>query len=90
MSASTIASSLGRRVIAGSSAILVHGGAGHTEPARFERLREGVRAAAEAGDAILTAGGSALDAVVAAVRVLEDDPEFNAGLGAALTRDGTV
>ena len=35
-------------------------------------------------------GGSALDAVVAAVRVLEDDPEFNAGTGSALTRDGTV
>jgi beta-aspartyl-peptidase (threonine type) len=49
-----------------------------------------VRAAAGVGDAILVAGGSALDAVVAAVRVLEDDPEFNAGLGSALTRDGTV
>jgi L-asparaginase / beta-aspartyl-peptidase len=49
-----------------------------------------VRTAAAAGDAILAAGGSALDAVVAAVRVLEDDPEFNAGRGSALTRDGTV
>ena len=49
-----------------------------------------MRRAAEAGDAILIAGGSALDAVVAAVRVLEDDPEFNAGTGSALTRDGTV
>jgi beta-aspartyl-peptidase (threonine type) len=57
---------------------------------RFDRLRAGVRAAAEAGDAILAAGGSALDAVVAAVRVLEDDPEFNAGRGSALTRDGAV
>lgn len=35
-------------------------------------------------------GGSALDAVVAAVRVLEDDPEFGAGVGSALTRDGTI
>lgn len=52
--------------------------------------RAGVRAAAEAGDAILAAGGSALDAVVAAVRALEDNPEFNAGCGSALTRDGTV
>ena len=90
MSASTIAGALGRRVLPGSSAIIVHGGAGHTDVARFERLRAGVRAAAEAGDAILSAGGSALDAVVAAVRVLEDDPEFNAGIGSALTRDGTV
>jgi beta-aspartyl-peptidase (threonine type) len=71
-------------------AILVHGGAGLVSADRFDRLRAGVRAAAEAGNAILGAGGSALDAVVAAVRVLEDDPEFNAGTGAALTRDGTV
>src|SRR5262245_19591103 len=71
-------------------AIVVHGGAGLVTAERFERLRAGVRAAAEAGDAILAASGSALDAVVAAVRVLEDDPEFNAGTGAALTRDGTV
>ncbi len=72
------------------TAIIVHGGAGVVTADRFERLRAGVRAAAEAGDAILAAGGSALDAVVAAVRVLEDDPEFNAGRGSALTRDGTV
>jgi L-asparaginase / beta-aspartyl-peptidase len=72
------------------TAIIVHGGAGATPPERHERLRAGVRAAAAVGDAILVAGGSALDAVVAAVRVLEDDPEFNAGLGSALTRDGTV
>jgi len=70
--------------------ILVHGGAGDVAPERHDRLRAGVRAAAAAGHAILRAGGSALDAVVAAVRVLEDDPEFNAGTGSALTRDGTV
>ena len=70
--------------------IVVHGGAGAIAPARFERLRAGVRAAAEAGHAILAAGGSALDAVVAAVRVLEDDPEFGAGVGSALTRAGNV
>lgn len=73
-----------------SSAIIVHGGAGDVTAARHARLREGVHAAAAAGDALLAAGGSALDAVVAAVRVLEDDPEFNAGTGSALTRDGTV
>ena len=70
--------------------IVVHGGAGQVAPERHARLREGVRAAAAAGHAILDAGGSALDAVVAAVRVLEDDPEFNAGTGSVLTRDGTV
>ncbi|MEP6862196.1 MAG: isoaspartyl peptidase/L-asparaginase [Deltaproteobacteria bacterium] len=72
------------------TAIIVHGGAGAVEPERHARLRDGVRAAAAAGDAILATGGPALDAVVAAVRVLEDDPEFNAGRGSALTRDGTV
>lgn len=73
-----------------ANAILVHGGAGRVAAERYDRLRAGVRAAAEAGNAVLAAGGSALDAVIAAVRVLEDDPEFNAGTGAALTRDGTV
>lgn len=71
-------------------AILVHGGCGPVAPERHDRLRAGVRAAAEVGNATLAGGGSALDAVVAAVRTLEDDPEFNAGTGAALTRDGTV
>jgi beta-aspartyl-peptidase (threonine type) len=74
----------------GAKAIIVHGGAGLVSAERHDRLRAGVRAAAETGNAILDAGGSALDAVVAAVRALEDDPEFNAGTGAALTRDGTV
>ncbi len=72
------------------TAICIHGGAGDTTPERHDRLRAGVRRAAEIGDAILATGGSALDAVVAAVRVLEDDPEFNAGCGSALTREGTV
>lgn len=70
--------------------ILVHGGAGAVAAERHDRLRAGVRVAAAAGHAILAAGGYALDAVVAAVRILEDDPEFNAGTGSALTRDGTV
>lgn len=72
------------------TAIVVHGGAGLVALERHDRLRAGVRAAAAAGNAILASGGRALDAVVAAVRVLEDDPEFNAGCGSALTRDGTV
>lgn len=70
--------------------IVVHGGAGAVAPDRHDRVRAGVRRAAAAGHAILAAGGPALDAVVAAVRILEDDPEFNAGIGSALTRDGTV
>lgn len=70
--------------------ILVHGGAGQVAPDRVDRLRAGVRAAAAAGKQILDRGASALDAVVAAVRTLEQDPEFGAGIGSALTRDGTV
>jgi beta-aspartyl-peptidase (threonine type) len=73
-----------------AGAIVVHGGAGLVTADRHDRLRAGVRAAADTGDAILARGGGALDAVVAAVRVLEDDPEFNAGTGSVLTRDGTV
>jgi beta-aspartyl-peptidase (threonine type) len=91
MSADVTKAALGRRVLAAnSSAIIVHGGAGTVTEDRHAWLREGCRRAAEAGDAILIAGGSALDAVTAAVRVLEDDPEYNAGTGSALTRDGTV
>ncbi|MEO6029217.1 MAG: isoaspartyl peptidase/L-asparaginase [Candidatus Binatia bacterium] len=70
--------------------IVVHGGAGardsDTEPARAAA----VDAAAAAGWDILSGGGSSLDAVVAAVTRLENDPLFNAGLGAVLTEDGTV
>jgi beta-aspartyl-peptidase (threonine type) len=73
-------------------AIVVHGGAGGSisDPARAERMRAGAAAAVEAGHAVLAAGGAALDAVEAAVVVLEDDPEFNAGRGAALTEYGRV
>lgn len=70
--------------------IVVHGGAGPVAPDRADRLLAGLRAAAASGEGLLQRGASALDAVVAAVRMLEDDPEFGAGVGSALTRDGTV
>jgi beta-aspartyl-peptidase (threonine type) len=60
------------------------------EPAHGARAAEGLRAALVAGGDLLTAGGSALDAVVAAVRELERCPVFNAGRGGALDRDGRV
>jgi beta-aspartyl-peptidase (threonine type) len=69
--------------------IVVHGGAGLVEPAHHAACLAACETAVRAGLAVLAAGGSALDAVVAAVRVLEDDPELNAGVGCALTRDGT-
>ena len=71
-------------------AIIVHGGAGNIDPERVEGAREGCREAALVGWSILQAGGSALDAVEAAVRALEDNPMFNAGTGACLTSDGNI
>lgn len=74
--------------------ILVHGGAGVIErgtltPERDAAARAGLDAALAAGSAVLAGGGSALDAVEAAVRVLEDDPQFNAGRGAVFTFEGS-
>ena len=70
--------------------IAVHGGAGAESPADRPARRDGVARAVEAGWAVLDAGGHALDAVIAAVAVLEDDPLFNAGLGSVLTVEGVV
>ncbi len=75
--------------------LVVHGGAGVIERAKMtpEKDRE-IRAALdrslEAGSRVLAGGGAALDAVEAAVRVLEDDPNFNAGRGSVLTYDGKI
>jgi beta-aspartyl-peptidase (threonine type) len=73
-----------------SIAIIVHGGAGIVTPERAESSQEGCKEAALAGWRILQAGGSALDAVEAAVRSLEDNPMFNAGTGACLTSDANI
>lgn len=70
--------------------ILVHGGAGHHAPSSVPAKRAAARAAADAGWHVLQHGGSALDAVEAAVRLLEDDPLFDAGYGSYLNRDGEV
>src|ERR1700761_3226538 len=72
--------------------LALHGGAG----GRIEELsaegrapyEQGLTAAYQAGWKVLAAGGDALDAVCASVEVLEDDPLFNAGRGAALTATG--
>ena len=70
--------------------IIVHGGA-RTIPQEAQAAnRAGCLAAVGAGAAVLEAGGSAVDAVVAAVRILEDDPTFNAGTGSVCNRDGEV
>jgi beta-aspartyl-peptidase (threonine type) len=72
-------------------AVLVHGGAGPAHPEDDSpSCRAGCLAAARAAYAVLTQGGSALDAVVAAAVTLEDDPQFNAGTGASLNQEGAA
>jgi L-asparaginase / beta-aspartyl-peptidase len=73
-----------------STALAVHGGAYSIPDEDMDQHAAGCRRALEAGWRILTAGGPALDAVEAAVRVLEDDPVFDAGTGSHLNRDGAV
>jgi L-asparaginase / beta-aspartyl-peptidase len=75
-------------------ALAVHGGAGTIERSKMtsEREREyraGIENALRTGREILDRGGSSLDAVEAAVRVMEDDPNFNAGKGSVFTSAGT-
>jgi beta-aspartyl-peptidase (threonine type) len=73
--------------------LAIHGGAGVIErgsltPAQERAYRASMLTAMDAGARILREGGSSLDAVEAVVRVLEDDPLFNAGRGAVFTADG--
>ncbi len=70
--------------------VIVHGGAGSVDGERLPRCRSGCEQAAAAGWGVLERGGSALEAVETAVRVLEDNPEFNAGYGAVLNRAGEI
>ena len=73
--------------------LMIHGGCGAMRPDTVPPEQEGAAriglgAALDAGEAILSRGGSALDAVEAAARVLEEDPAFNAGRGCVLTAEG--
>lgn len=74
--------------------LIVHGGAGHRSTPLtqddIDAAHSALNTVLMAGCAVLDDGGSALDAVVAAVRELEDAPNFNAGRGAALTSAGTA
>src|ERR1039457_6894284 len=74
-------------------AIVVHGGAGVIERATMKpeieaAYRASITQATEAGAKVLEKGGSALDAIEAAIQILEDDPLFNAGRGAVFTAEG--
>jgi beta-aspartyl-peptidase (threonine type) len=75
--------------------LVIHGGAGseriaHDDPAHEASARAGLADALDAGSSILAHGGSAIDAVEAAARTLEENPCFNAGRGSVLTEDGEV
>lgn len=75
--------------------LAIHGGAGVIErdsltPEQDAAYRAALEQALDAGAAILRGGGSALDAVQAAVQLMEDDPLFNAGRGAVFTADGRI
>ena len=77
--------------------LVIHGGGGVRERAEFaakpgleKAYRDGLSDALKAGHQVLAAGGSAVEAVEAAINVMEDSPLFNAGKGASYTTDGTV
>lgn len=78
----------------GGWAIVMHGGAGVIERSsmtteRDMAYRSGLAAAIHAAESVLNQNGRAVDAVEAALQVLEDDPLFNAGKGAVFTAAGT-
>lgn len=70
--------------------IVVHGGAGDVAADELAAHVSGCERAAAVGADVLRNGGSAVEAVQAAVELLEDDPQFNAGTGACLAVDGSV
>jgi L-asparaginase / beta-aspartyl-peptidase len=81
--------------VSGPFALAIHGGAGALQASRvpderLEAMRRDLALSLDTGLDVLGRGGAALDAVVAAVAVLEDSPVFNAGRGAVLRNDGTV
>ena len=70
--------------------LLIHGGAWAMPDSEVDAHQHGIAAALAAGWAILSRGGSSLDAVEAAIVVMEDDTTFDAGRGSFLTSDGRV
>jgi beta-aspartyl-peptidase (threonine type) len=69
---------------------IIHGGAWNIPDEALPDCRTGIRRALEAGWNVLSGSGTALDAVEAAIIILEDDPTFDAGFGSHLNRDGQV
>ena len=74
--------------------LVIHGGAGVIErtklkPEDDKAIRAALALALDKGSAVLKSGGTSVDAVQAAIMILEDDPHFNAGRGAVFTYEGT-
>ena len=77
-------------IFAESPAIIIHGGAGwfsNMSPDEIKDLKKGLQMAADKGFEILENGGSSVDAVEAAIIILEDNPLFNAGKGSVYTSE---
>ena len=77
-------------LFAESPAIVIHGGAGwfsNMSPDEIKDLKKGLKMAADKGFDILENGGSSVDAVEAAIIILEDNPLFNAGRGSVYTSE---
>jgi len=70
--------------------VIAHGGAKEIPPEKEEANRKGMARALEAGCRTMRCTQDALEAVIATVKALEDDPTFNAGKGGAKRKDGTV
>ena len=93
IAAAALLSAAARGAAPAPIAIVIHGGAGVIEPSKMSPAREasyraGLAAALDAGYDVLERGGTSLDAVTVAVRLMEDDPQFNAGRGAVLNHEG--
>ncbi|MFN3820351.1 isoaspartyl peptidase/L-asparaginase family protein [Blastomonas sp.] len=94
MSLAAPASATSEKVAEPGWSLVIHGGAGVIERSRISpetdaAVRAALARALEAGSSVLSNGGDAMDAVQAAIIVLEDDPNFNAGHGAVFTYEGT-
>src|SRR5947208_3403726 len=74
----------------GQWALIVHGGAKPRKPGEEQANRDGIEQAVLAGAEVLSEGGDAVEAVEAAIRLLEDLPVFNAGRGSAPNEAGGI
>jgi beta-aspartyl-peptidase (threonine type) len=83
----------GNELVSDKYVLVIHGGAGtilksQITPGKEKAITDALNVALDTGNKILKEGGSALDAVEAAVRTMEDNPLFNAGKGAVFTNEG--